>query len=88
LPRVEFSSLPELKRWVKFMREKKRDFVAFSTKAGELILQPTTSTQPVTYGYAAEITTEAVKELVTEHNLTHFKIKRFEWKSENNLKKE
>ncbi len=87
MPRAEFSSLLELKKWLKVMMDRGRKYIAFVTDKNELIIQPTTSTAPVTYGYAPEVT-ESVKGMVTGYGIPLVKVKRFEWTSENQIKKE
>ena len=88
MPRVEFDQYVEMRKWFKYMRGKKREFIAFITDDNELILQPTTSTSPITYGYAAQMEGRLAKEFVKEFGLTFFRVRRFEWKSENGLKKD
>jgi len=67
--------------------ERGKKYIAYITDDGELIIQPTTSTAPVTYAYAEEVT-DSVKEMVVGYQIPLVKVKRFEWSSENQVKKE
>ena len=88
MPRVEFDRYAEMRKWMKYMQGKKREYIAFLTDDEELILQPTTSTAPITYGYAANIKETTAMTFVKDFKLMSLRVRRFEWKSENNLKKE
>lgn len=87
MPRVEFTSMPEFKKWLKVMSERGRKYIAYITEKEELIIQPLSSTAPVTYAYCAKVG-DSAKVAVLEREIEIVKIKRFEWTSENQIKKD
>jgi len=88
MPRVEFNNVSHANAWLDQMVLKKRTYVGFLTEKGELIIQPTTSTAPVTYGYVERCTEKQAMTLQARFDIPVMQCKRFEWNHDNTLKKE
>ena len=88
MPRAEFDKVTELKRWLKEMMARSKKYIAYYTEKDELIIQPTTSTAPVTYGYVDGIKTTIAEDICKDADITLVRVKRFEWSSENQVKRE
>ena len=88
MPRAEFNKLAELKKWLRTMVERNRKYIMFYTDNEEFVVQPTTSTAPVTYGYASKMKYEQAEEMALQWDIPLIRVKRFEWSSENQVKKE
>ena len=88
MPRVEFGSIGQVVAWLDQMTPK-RKFVGYFTEYDELIIQPTTSTAPVTYGYLHHCKSEdALKKVQEVFDIPILMCGRFEWNHDNTMKRE
>ena len=88
MPRVEFDNVAEMHAWLDQMIEAKRKYLGYFTNAGELIIQPITSTAPVTYGYVFHCIEGEAKRIQDLYEIPVITCKRFEWTSENQIKRD
>ncbi len=89
MPRVEFNKIGEIVAWLDKMIPRKRTYIGFYTDDRELIIQPTTSTAPVTYGYLDTCPIEDAKKKIQQRfDIPILHCKKFEWNHDNTLKKE
>ncbi len=71
------------------MKAINRRYIAFFTSKQELIVQPTTSTAPVTYGYLPMCSEEQAMKILTDtHEIPVLRCNNFVWNSDNTMKKE
>ena len=89
MPRAEFHNIGEAVAWLEQMTAKKRTYVGYFTDAEELVIQPTTSTAPVTYGYVEKCTVEEAKKMVQQRfDVPVLHCKRYEFNHDNTIKKD
>ena len=83
MPRLEFGKKEEILRWIQNRMDPNK-YECYVTEEGEVILHPTRSTPPITFGYF-NATTEELKEILSglkSVSVPMYRIKQFEWKSD------
>ena len=88
MPRIEFTSKDEIKKWVSARMDPAK-YECYLTASKEVILVPMVSTRPIMYVYFQSYSgddLQEVRDLITSRGVHVYVVSNFEWRDDDRIR--